>query len=42
MGKIVAINENYVRISAAENIEITLQKASISTVLPKNTIKSLF
>lgn len=42
VGKIVAINESYVRISAAENIEITLQKASISTVLPKNTIKSLF
>lgn len=42
IGKIVDMKDNYVKVTIADNVEITLQKSSISTVLPKNTIKSMF
>lgn len=41
VGTINKINENYIGLMLAENVEITLQKAAIVSVLPKGTLKSL-
>ena len=41
LAKIVHLDEQYVRVSPAEGVEITFQKAAISFVLPKGTLKSL-
>jgi preprotein translocase subunit YajC len=43
IGKItkVADDKDYVAISIAENVEVTIQKASVSAVLPKGTMESL-
>lgn len=42
VGKVVTIKEDYVRLVIAEQMEIIVQKSSIATVLPKNTIKTMF
>lgn len=39
--KVTRVGETYVGVTIAESIEITVQKSSISTILPKGTIKSL-
>lgn len=41
LGKISKISDNYVVISLADNVEITLQKSSIANALPKGTLKSI-
>lgn len=43
IGKItkVADDKDYVAITIAENVEVTIQKGSVSAVLPKGTMKSL-
>lgn len=41
LAKIVSLDEQYIRISPAEGLEIFVQKGSISTLLPKGTLKSL-
>ncbi len=41
IGKITKLTDSYVVIAIAENVEITFQKAAISTVLPKGTMKSI-
>ncbi|PJD95232.1 MAG: preprotein translocase subunit YajC [Legionella sp.] len=41
VAKVVSLDDQYVKVSLAEGIEIYLQKSAISTVLPKGTIKSL-
>lgn len=41
VGRLTKLRDNYVSIAIAKGIEITMQKASISTVLPKGTIDSL-
>ncbi len=40
-GKIAKINDNFVVVTVADNVDITVQKSSISTVLPKGTLKSI-
>lgn len=40
VGKITRLNDDLVSLKVAENVEINLQKAAISSVLPKGTIKS--
>lgn len=40
-GKIVNIGENYVTLEVADNVVIKVQKASITSVLPKGTLKNL-
>lgn len=39
LGKITALDANYVTIKVAQNVEIKVQKHAIGTVLPKGTIK---
>lgn len=41
LAKIVSLDEQYIKISLAEGIEITIQKSAVSTILPKGTLKSL-
>jgi len=41
LAKVVSLDEQYIKISLAEGVEINLQKGAVSTVLPKGTIKSL-
>ncbi len=43
VGKIIKVSDekDFIVISIAENTEVTVQKAAISAVLPKGTMKSL-
>ena len=41
LGRISKVYEQYVGVELAENVEVTVQKASIQAVLPKGTIKSI-
>jgi preprotein translocase subunit YajC len=45
LGKVSKVNDNHITVEIAElvdkPVEIIMQKASVSTVLPKGTIKSL-
>jgi preprotein translocase subunit YajC len=40
-GKITVVGEDAVTVELADNVEVKLQRAAISSVLPKGTIKSL-
>jgi preprotein translocase subunit YajC len=40
LGKVTNVSESYVRVEIASGVEITVQKASVQTLLPKGTIKS--
>ncbi len=41
VGKISKVGEAYVDVEVAAGVEITVQKAAVTTILPKGTIKSL-
>ena len=41
LAKVTSLDEQYIKVSLAEGIEITLQKSAVSSVLPKGTLKSL-
>jgi preprotein translocase subunit YajC len=41
VGKITKVTDAYVGVEIATGTEITIQKASVTTILPKGTIKSL-
>ena len=41
LGKVSKVNDTYVTLEVAANTEIVVQKHSISTLLPKGTLKSL-
>ncbi|MGC1181737.1 preprotein translocase subunit YajC [Legionella sp.] len=41
LAKVVNLNEQYIKVSIADGVEISLQKGAVSTVLPKGTLKSL-
>lgn len=41
LGKVSSLDEQYIKLMISENVEICLQRGSISTVLPKGTFKSL-
>jgi preprotein translocase subunit YajC len=40
-GRITDIGDNFVHVEIADKVTIILQRASVSTVLPKGTLKSL-
>lgn len=39
-GTVVTVKDNFVRVALADNVEVMVQKAAISTVLPKGTLKN--
>ena len=41
LGKVTKISDQYIELSIADNTKIKVQKTSISTVLPKGTLKSI-
>lgn len=41
LAKVVSLDDQYIKVSPAEGIEINLQKGAVTAVLPKGTIKSL-
>ncbi len=41
LGKVAKVNDSYVTVEIAAGTEIVVQKASITTLLPKGTLKSL-
>ena len=41
LAQVISLDEQYIKVSPAEGIEINLQKGAVSTVLPKGTLKSL-
>lgn len=40
-GRIIKVGDNYVTLEVAENVQITVLKQSIGTLLPKGTLKTL-
>ena len=41
LGKVTKITDQYIELSIYQDIKIKVQKTSISTVLPKGTLKSI-
>lgn len=41
LGKVTKLNDQYLSLAIASNVEITIQKSAIANVLPKGTMKSL-
>jgi preprotein translocase subunit YajC len=41
LGKVVRVEDDYVLVKVAENVELRFQKHAISAVLPKGTLKSV-
>ena len=41
LGRVVSVKDTYVTVEIATNTEIVVQKASVTTLLPKGTLKSL-
>ena len=41
LGKVADLDEQYIKVSLAQGVEITLQRGAVSSVLPKGTLKSL-
>jgi len=41
VGKIAKLNEQYATVEIAPNVEISVQRAAISQLLPKGTVKAL-
>jgi preprotein translocase subunit YajC len=41
LGRISRINESYVTLQVAENVEVQVQRPAIQLVLPKGTIKNI-
>ncbi|HEY1610566.1 MAG TPA: preprotein translocase subunit YajC [Paraburkholderia sp.] len=41
VGKVTKVSDAYVGVEISEGTEITVQKSSVSTILPKGTLKSL-
>lgn len=41
LGKINALDDQYIKLGIADGVEISVQKGAVSTVLPKGTLKSL-
>tara|TARA_R110000772_G_scaffold136584_9_gene245390 strand:- start:1420 stop:1764 length:345 start_codon:yes stop_codon:yes gene_type:complete len=41
LGKVTKVDEQYVSVAVTDNVELKMQKSSVSAVLPKGTIKSI-
>ena len=39
LGKITKINDNYITLEVAPNVSLQVQRAAVTTLLPKGTIK---
>jgi preprotein translocase subunit YajC len=41
LGKVTKVNDDYVAIQVADNVELKMQKSSIVAALPKGTIAQI-
>lgn len=41
LAKVVSLDEQYIKVSIAEGIEINMQRNAVGAVLPKGTLKSI-
>ena len=41
LGKVTEVKENFVRVELADNVVVTVQRHTVSSVMPKGTIKSV-
>ena len=41
LGKIVKLDDQYIKVSLAEGVEVVIQRNAINSVLPKGTLKSI-
>jgi preprotein translocase subunit YajC len=41
LGRISKLNENYITLEVANNVEIQVQRPSVQLVLPKGTLKNI-
>lgn len=41
LGRVVSLDEQYIKLSVAEGMEITLQRSAVNMVLPKGTLSTL-
>ena len=41
LGKVIKVDENYMVLEVASNVELKLQKIALHAVLPKGTIKAI-
>lgn len=41
LGKVVRLNESYVTLQIADNVQVQIQRPAVQLVLPKGTIKSI-
>jgi len=41
LGKVTSVADSYVKLEIAAGVEVTVQKPSIQTLLPKGTLKSV-
>jgi len=41
LGRISKINENYVTLEIADNVEVQVQRPAVQLVLPKGTLKNI-
>jgi preprotein translocase subunit YajC len=39
-GRITQVQDNFVKVAISDGVEVTVQKGSIGTVLPKGTLKN--
>lgn len=40
LGKVIKVGDNFVSVEIAPNVEVQVQRTSITTLLPKGTVKS--
>lgn len=41
LGKVTKVEDDYIALQVADNVELKFQKASVHAVLPKGTLKSI-
>ena len=41
LGTITSVKEQFVRVKVSEGVELTIQKTTVSAVMPKGTVKSV-
>ena len=41
MGKILELGDNFMKVEVADNVVVTVRKASVEAVMPKGSLKDL-
>ena len=41
MGKIIELGDNFMKVEVADNVDVTVRKASVEAIMPKGSLKDL-